>query len=127
MNTKMIMSSSAVVMGIAGIVLSFSPQEFANYFKLGDTCMIVLQLLGGIYFGFAMLNWTAKANLTGGIYSRPVAIGNLTHFTIGGLALIKYAIHGNAEMFTWIAAILYSAFAILFGIVLFTNPSTKKN
>jgi hypothetical protein len=121
------MSSSAIVMGIAGIVLSFSPQEFANYFKMGDTNMIVLQLLGGAYFGFAMLNWMAKANLTGGIYSRPVAIGNFTQFSIGGLALLKLAVHGKPETYTWIAALLYSAFAILFGIVMFTNPFTNKN
>ena len=57
--------------------------------------IIVLQLLGGLYFGFGMLNWTAKGNLTGGIYSRPVAMGNLTHFVMGGLALLKFAIRNN--------------------------------
>src|SRR5882672_9965900 len=125
MNTKLLMSSSAIVLGIAGIILSFFPLEFATFFKMAETNIVVLQLLGGLYFGFAMLNWAAKANLTGGIYSRPVAIGNLTHYVIGGLALLKFATHNITATYIWIAVILYLVFAILFGFVLFTNPVMK--
>jgi ABC-type multidrug transport system permease subunit len=119
------MSASAVVMGITGITLSFFPQEFVTLFKMADTNIIVLQLLGGLYFGFAMLNWAAKANLTGGIYSRPVTIGNLAHFVIGGLALLKFATRNITTTYIWIAVILYLVFAILFGFVLFANPVMK--
>ena len=125
MNTKLLMSSSAVVMGIAGIVLSFFPGEIADFFKMAGINIIVLQLLCGLYFGFDMLNWAAKGNLTGGIYSRPVAMGNLTQFVIGGLALLKFAFHNIAPAGIWIAVILYLVFAILFGFVLFTNPVMK--
>jgi len=119
------MASSAAVMGITGIILSLFPQEFAAIFNIAVTSIIFLQLLGGLYFGFGLLNWTAKGNLTGGIYSRPVAIGNLTHFVMGGLALLKFASHNNTSNWIWIAAILYLVFAILFGLVLFTNPVMK--
>jgi len=125
MNTKLLMSASAIVMGITGITLSFFPQELATFFKMADTNIIVLQLLGGLYFGFAMLNWTAKANLTGGIYSRPVVIGNLSNFTIGGLALLKFATRNITTTYIWIAVILYLLFAIVFGFVFFTNPFVK--
>jgi hypothetical protein len=119
------MSLSAVVMGITGIVLSFFPQEFAIFFNLAGSNIILLQVLGGLYFGFAMLNWAAKANLTGGIYSRPVTIGNLTHFVIVGLALLKFGTGNTTNKYIWIAVILYAIFAILFGIVFFTNPVMK--
>ena len=125
MNTKLLMSASAIVMGITGIALSFIPQELVIFFKVADANIIVLQLLGGLYFGFAMLNWTAKANLTGGIYSRPVAIGNLSHFTIGGLALLKFATRNITTTYIWIAVILYLLFAVLFGFVFYTNPVMK--
>jgi len=125
MNTKLLMSLSAVVMGITGIVLSFFPQEFASFFNMAGSNIILLQVLGGLYFGFAMLNWAAKANLTGGIYSRPVTIGNLTHFVIVGLALLKFGTGNTANKYIWIAVILYAIFAILFGIVFFTNPVMK--
>ena len=52
MNTKLLMASSAAVMGITGIILSLFPQEFAAIFNIAGTSIIFLQLLGGLYFGF---------------------------------------------------------------------------
>jgi hypothetical protein len=125
MNTKLLMSASAIVLGVTGIALSFAPQEVAHYFNLSGANSIILQILGALYFGFAMLNWTAKANLIGGIYSRPVAIGNFTHFIIGALALIKSAFNHSTITFIWVAVIIYSIFAMLFGYILFNNPVMK--
>src|SRR6187551_3157567 len=91
MNTKLVMTASAIVMGLAGILFSFMPQEVLSYVSSDPSLInsVIIQLIGALYFSFAMVNWTAKANLIGGIYNRPVAIGNLTHFIIGALALIK--------------------------------------
>ena len=122
MNTKLLMSISAVLLGVTGIVLTFMPEEVSHVLSLPGSNSIVFQVLGALYFGFAMLNWTAKANLIGGIYSRPVAIGNFSHFTIGGLALIKLAIHNPAWSAGWICAVVYLIFALLFGSVFFNNP-----
>jgi hypothetical protein len=119
------MSLSAIVMGITGIILTFFPQEFASFFNMADSNIILLQVLGGLYFGFAMLNWAAKANLTGGIYSKPVTIGNFSHFVIGGLALLKFGTRNTTNPYIWVATILYLVFAILFGIVFFTSPGMK--
>jgi hypothetical protein len=112
-------------MGITGIILTFFPQEFASFFNMADSNIILLQVLGGLYFGFAMLNWAAKANLTGGIYSKPVTIGNFSHFVIGGLALLKFGTRNTTNPYIWVATILYLVFAILFGIVFFTSPGMK--
>lgn len=125
MNTKLLMSISAIILGIVGIVLSFFPKEISNYLDFRGTHPIILQILGALYFGFAIINWTAKANLIGGIYSRPVAIGNFAHFMIGGLALIKLSFSSATLPYIWIAAIIYSIFAILFGYIFFTNPVAK--
>ena len=128
MNTKLLMTISAVILGVTRIILSFMPQEVSHFLSLTESTPIVFQILGALYFGFAMLNWTAKANLIGGIYSRPVAIGNFTHFVIGGLALIKLLLHNTNGTSIWQCAILYSIFAVLFGYVLFTKPaSTNKS
>ena len=120
------MTTSAIILGITGVVLTFMPQEVANFFQLTEAATILFQILGALYFGFAILNWTAKANLIGGIYSRPVCIGNFTHFFIGGLALTKLVLHHNFGTGILICAILYLLFAILFGYVFFTNPSSVK-
>jgi len=32
--------------------------------------------------GFSILNWMSKASLIGGIYNKPLLIGNLLHFLL---------------------------------------------
>jgi hypothetical protein len=127
MNTKLLMTVSAFTLGVAGLLLSFLPKELSNYLGLPEINAILLQILGSLYFAFAILNWTAKANLIGGIYGRPVAIGNLAHFLIGGLALARFAAKNSSLPYTWIAAIAYLLFALFFGYVFFNNPVLKKN
>lgn len=124
MNTKLLMTISAVVLGAAAIILTFMPEEVAHFLNLTGSYPIILQILGALYFGFAMLNWTAKGNLIGGIYSRPVAIGNFSHFLIGGLALIKLALHNPGWTSIWVCAVVYLIFALLFGWVFFNNPAS---
>ena len=68
-----------------------------------------------------ILNWTARGVLIGGIYARPLALGNFLHFAMVGVMLAKAAImHGVVQLAT--SAFVFSGFAIWFGIVLFTSP-----
>ncbi|HTE27944.1 hypothetical protein [Flavitalea sp.] len=126
MNTKVLMMSSALVLGAIGILLTFIPEEVAAYIDLPVKTALLIQLLGAAYFGFALLNWMAKGNLIGGIYSKPVALGNYAHFLVGVLAVGKLAIKTNGLNHLWIITIVYAIFAILFGYISFSNP-LKKN
>jgi hypothetical protein len=130
MNTKLIMISSAVLMALIGIALSFFPGEIAVFIGVGfaQTFQLILQLSGALYFAFAMLNWMAKGSHIGGIYNRPIAIANFTHFLMGGLALIKIIMNNpGITPAIWILAGLYSLFAVLFGWILMRNPVSEKN
>lgn len=111
-------------MGVIGILLTFLPSEILKF--LGDdepqqAAVMALQIAGALYFGFAMINWIAKANLIGGIYGRPIAIGNLTHFFIGAMALMK---GGNLALLP--LTIVYSVLATAFFIVFITHPIKEK-
>lgn len=119
------MTSSAILMGLAGIILSFLPQEAGAYMQWGEGNAIVMQILGALYFGFAMINWMSKANLIGGIYNRPLAVGNFSHFLIAALALFKISMRGTSIAML-MATIIYSLFAIAFGYILFTHPVKKE-
>jgi hypothetical protein len=127
MNTKILMMASAVFMFLGGILLQFFPQEVLGY--LGITVIgvtsLFIQLAGALYLGFALMNWMAKTVLIGGIYARPLAIGNFAHFSIGALGLIKFALSNGASPLIWVIAIIYSIFAVLFGIVFMTHPGKK--
>jgi len=119
MSTKLIMSVSAISMGLTGILLTFLPQEVATAVGWTKGSSIILQIAGALYFGFAMLNWMSKTNLIGGIYNRPVAVGNATHFFIAALALLKFS--PKSAVLAAIA-IIYSFFAVAFVYILFTHP-----
>ena len=118
-NTRLLLSASAVVLGIAGIAASFLPQEILRALAIEPAGLVPLlvQLLGAALFAFAMVNWTARGSLIGGIYNRAVALGNLTHFVVGGLALAKAALSLGGVV--WVMAAVYLVFAVGFTIVFF--------
>ena len=121
MNTKLLMTSSAVSLAMIGLACSFIPHEILAYFGVVDLAIfpLILQILGALYLGFALLNWTAKANLIGGIYSKPVAIGNFMHYMVGSLALFKFFIAHTDLNLILISTVIYTIFALLFGKVTF--------
>ncbi len=116
-------------MYLAGIVLTFAPDVILNYFNLDPNriSLILLQILGALYFGFGMLNWMSKGRPIGGIYNRPVCIANLSHFLIAGLALLK-GLYSQPELpvAMWVTGAIYTAFGIAFGVILFRNPTPEK-
>lgn len=129
MNTKILMIASAVIMGFCGILLQFLPHEvlrLSGVEAVGITPLLV-QIIGALYVGFAVMNWMAKTVLIGGIYARPLAIGNFAHFIIGAFTLLKYAFVAQNSLLVWLAAIIYALFAVLFGIVFFTHPLKTNN
>jgi hypothetical protein len=129
MNTKYLMIASSILMGLLGIALSFAPSEVLEAFNQtpNNTLSLFLQLTGALYFGFAMINWMAKAVLIGGIYARPLCIGNFSHFLIAGLALAKASLNSTSHsVFILVLAIAYVFFAALFGYLLLTNPFKKQ-
>ena len=124
MNTKIIMILSSAFMGIIGVVTTFLPHEIVELFSLPtkQPLPLLIQVFGGLYFGFGMLNWMAKGNAIGGIYSRPVAVGNLTHFAVVFLALIKVVSDYETLSYLWPLVVIYATFSILFAKILFSNP-----
>ena len=128
MNTKLVMTLSAIIMATIGILASFIPHEILTFIGLptNQPLPLLIQVIGAMYFAFAMLNWMSKGSIIGGIYNRPIAIANWTHFVIAGLALIKGILSNpSLSYIIWSIAIIYSTFAILFGIVAFNHPVTE--
>ncbi|RYU89654.1 hypothetical protein EWM62_14500 [Mucilaginibacter terrigena] len=119
---------SAMFLAVAGMGLTFFPQELNAYIAIGVNkyFTLIIQIMGALYFGFAMINWMAKGSIIGGIYNRPLVIGNFAHFFIGGIALVKVVLaddHMPAAI--WILAGIYSVFAILFGILFNRHPNAQ--
>lgn len=125
MNTKLLMALNAVFLGIMGVLFSFFPQEIMNYLNGNPNIitLLFLQILGSLYLGFGILNWMAKSNLIGGIYSKPLVIGNLAHFGMSEIALMKIIFNTQMHIEILILlTVLYAVFAVCFGYVLVNNP-----
>src|SRR6476620_9741460 len=104
-NTKLLMIASALTLGAIGICLTFLADETATYVTNDPNAIlkILLQVLGALYFGFAMLNWMAKGSTIGGIYNRPISIANFSHYLVGGLAILKSLVkHQDLPMIIWV-------------------------
>ena len=126
MKTKLLMTSSALFCGIIGILLLFLPNEILEYLNVEPTIITILflKILSALYLGFGILNWMAKGTLIGGIYNRPIAIGNLMHFGVGAIALVKVIsnIQTHSEIIIFLT-VFYVIFALLFAYVFKTNPT----
>ncbi len=129
MNTKFLMISSAIFLGVIGIILTFMPDETIKFLSSNPDriVLLILQLTGALYIGFAALNWMARGNIIGGVYSRPIAMGNFAHFFVGAMALIKFVSSVPGSTIIWIVVIIYIIYAIWFGIVMFNHPAIKGN
>lgn len=78
MNTQLIMTACAIILGAAGLLLTFAPDVAIASLDIesNKASVWMMQILGALYFAFAMLNWMNKKSPIGGIYNRPVAVAN---------------------------------------------------
>ena len=95
------------------------------YFSATTALPVLVRLLGAHYLAFALLNWMARDSRMGGIYNRPAAMGNLAHFGIGTIVLIKDAVGGHTPGSVWIACGCYALFAGWFGAIIFPGSPVK--
>lgn len=123
--TRALLTMSAVLLAILGLAAVFLPQESLAYLGAPQqgALPVLVQLLGAHYLAFALLNWMAKDSLIGGVYNRPVAMGNLGHFGIGTIVLLKGAVGGQTPGSIWIVCGGYALLAGWFvAITLFGSP-----
>ena len=121
MNTKILMVTSSVVLGLAGLAASFAPSELLRALgsPVTEPLPVLIQLLGSLYLAFALTNWTAKDNMIGGIYSRPLSLGNCIHFVVGTLALAKQQFSHDINVPLIVVLIVYTVFAVCFAWLVF--------
>ncbi len=117
------MAISATFMAVLGLSATFLPQEALTYagYPAKGLAVVFVQVIGALFLGFAFLNWMARGTLIGGIYNRPVAIGNFMHFAMVTIVLLKAASAQATSSFI-VATMIYAVLAVWFGAVLFTPP-----
>jgi hypothetical protein len=120
-NTRMLMAFSSGFLALLGAVLSFAPSELLVGLGVPVTAPlpVLLQLAGASYLGLAFTNWTARGVIIGGIYARPLSLGNFVHFLSGSLALFKHALAAGLHPLLVGVLVGYTVLAIAFGYLVF--------
>ncbi len=126
MNTKLLMTACSLLLGATGIFALFLPDVLlsAQGVEPTEALSVLVQLMGALYFGFAIMNWTAKDSAIGGIYARPVSLANFSHFFAGALLLAKNLFDGFSPLML-IVTLVYIVFAAWFYWLVFRATGLK--
>lgn len=121
MNTKLLMSASGAFMALLGLAASLFPQAVLRGLSAAseEVPAVVVSIAGALYLGIGILDWMARGNLIGGVYSRPVAMGNFVVFLMVAITLAKQVFAAPNTVVYALAAGIHAIFAAAFGYVLF--------
>ena len=127
MNTKILMTSSSLFLAMVGVSLLFVPDVLLAALGVSVTAQasVLVQMLGALYFSFALMNWTAKDSAIGGIYARPVSLANFSHFFSGALLLVKFLFSNAFSFPVLLVTLLYVVFAVVFYWLVFRATGLK--
>lgn len=94
------MTGSAAYLGLIGLGAALFPEAVLRHFgyPAEGIGIVLVKLVGGLCLGFAVLDWMTRGNLIGGIYSRPVAVGNFAHFRAAGIVLLQHVPGSTAPL-----------------------------
>jgi hypothetical protein len=125
--SRAVMTLSACALGLLGATGSFLPAEVLVWLGTPATPIVVLlvQAYGASLLGFAMLNWMSRRMTLGGIYGRPLVVGNLLHFGAGGIGAVKLLRAYPEAAKLWPLAVVYVVFAVACGILMLRSPAMK--
>jgi len=121
------MTLSAITLALFGFLSSFFSKELLVHLKISSNgaADMLIQIMAALYMGFAIMNWMQRQAIIGGIYSRPLAMGNFSHFLIGTFAFGRVLSEKPNLPGMWVLTSIYFLFALSFGIVMFFHPAKK--
>ena len=129
MNTKILMTSSSLVLGSAGVFALFVPDVLLSALGSAATGIlsVLVQLMGALYFSMALMNWTVKDSTIGGVYARPVSLANFGHFLTGMLVLLRYELFTEMNLSLLIVLVVYAIYAVCFYWLVFRSTGVKSS
>lgn len=123
--SKTILISSAAINGIIGFFITFLPQETGQFIgttEMNSADLALMQVLGSALIGIAIINFMGRSLTVGGIYGKPIQLGNLVFHLATGLGLLKYVFSTESWLLFGIPALLYLLLTARFIKLNFTSP-----
>ena len=119
MTSRILATTSALVLAAAGLLLLFTADEVLPRYVSGlqAEAAWIGQVLGAAWLGMAALNWLSRGSVLGGIYGRPIVMANAVMYFITTTVLLRAPFAGAL-----VAAVVPGIFAVLYGSLLFRGP-----
>jgi hypothetical protein len=116
------MTFSAVLFGALGVTGLFLPGEITDLIGFHPDATLPVQMFAGALCGMASLNWMGRGAVYGGIYGRPIVVGNLGFGLISASNLLSAATGGAAGSWAWVLAGLFGLHTLGFGRLMYRPP-----
>ena len=121
MPTKLLLIGAALFQGLYGVAMLFLPDVLLGWFAAGADVRAAFfaQQFGTALLGLAALNWIGRASPVGGIYGRPLVVGNTTFFTANAFLLLRQSLEQPTAWALWVNEAAVAGFAVAFALLLF--------
>lgn len=116
--TRLLATSSAVLLGLAGATLLFAADVVVGE-GASPAGVVIGQLLGAAWLALAAATWLARGAVLGGIYGRSIVMANTWVFMISALVCVRASWMGTA---VWVTGAVAAVFAVLYAYLLFRGP-----
>lgn len=105
--SKSLMVAASLVLALIAVALIFASEEWTSIFGVEPTLALTstLQVLGAFMAAFAFMNWMSKGMTLGGIYGRPIVIGNMVQFAMNAILFVKLSLK-ISEPLLWVASVI---------------------
>lgn len=98
-----VLTSTAVILGTVGVALLFAPVETSAFVTGASASEAAGQLISAGFLSLAIVNWMGRGAVYGGIYGRPILLGNFLFGFILGTTTLRTAIETGG--WVWIFAV----------------------
>lgn len=120
---RTILGASTLFLLAVGVASLFLPEIVARGFRMdGGVGASQFQLLAGGALGFAGVNWVGRGAIYGGIYGRPIVVGNLAHGLIVGFVMLRWQLDGPGAGLGWALTGGFLLYAAAFFMLLRWSP-----
>lgn len=121
---RKILGVSSLLLAVLGGGLLFFPEASADSLSLPDGSARALPLVAGGQLGFAMLNWTGRGAVYGGVYGRPIVVGNFANAVITSSVLLRIQLD-EGSAFGWLVLVAFILYLVAFIRLTFWPPFEK--
>lgn len=118
---RKILVGSSLLLAVLGVGLLFFPEASADILSLPEESARALPLIAGGQLGLAMLNWAGRGAVYGGVYGRPIVVGNFGNAVITSSVLLRLQMDDGSAT-GWLALVALLLYLVAFIRLTFWPP-----